>query len=88
MAMHRANPTKIRPVRSPGSSGKKAQASPSFRVSTRRSENGHRMSYHKQGRHNPVYKDAETQLYPYLTVGKDEVQSFVLDLAQNRIHHD
>lgn len=88
MAIHRANPTKIRPVRSPGSSGKKAQASPSCSISTRKSQKGHKISYHKEGRHDPIHDDAETQLYPDLAVGEDKVQSLVLYLAQNWIHHN
>jgi hypothetical protein len=46
------------------------------------------MTYHKQRCHNPVKNDAEPNLDPYLAMCKNEVKSFILDLAQYRIHHN
>ena len=46
------------------------------------------LTYHEQRCHNPVENNTESNLDPYLTMRKNEVKRLILDLAQNRIHHD
>ena len=46
------------------------------------------MTHHDQRRHNPVGNDAESNLYPYLSLAKGKVKGFVADFTQYRVHHN
>ena len=50
--------------------------------------NANIVTYHEEGRDNPVHHDREPNLYPELFLLEGEMQRFVLDLAQNRVHHN
>lgn len=68
--MQRPRPTRMRPVRRSGSSGRKAHAKPSYarvRGTFRwmEGDEGRRgRVYHEEGRYDPVDEDAESELFP------------------------
>ncbi len=84
IAIHLASPTRIRPSRSPGSSGKKAHASASCNLSVQSfgdfARNG--QIYHEEGGDEPVQKDAKCNLYPDFSGPENVVERLELDLAQ------
>lgn len=85
--MHRARPTRIKPSRKPGLSGRKAHARASYTELVYRGEFYRRGAYHNKGRNNPIRNNAETNLHPHLTLLEDEMEGLVPDLAQDRVHH-
>lgn len=87
--MHLANPTRIKPSRSSGSSGRKAHASASWNIQHQHANlDGLNNSYHQERSNNPIDEDAETNLDPDPTLSEDMVQRFVSYFAKNRVHHD
>ena len=45
-------------------------------------------TYHQEGRDQPVHHHAKHNLFPNLARSKGPMQRLILDLAQDRIHHD
>lgn len=80
MAIHRARPTRIRPTRSSGLSGRNAHAKPSWSVLA---IIGDRWiaTYHQEGCNNPVDDYAEEDLLPDVALGEDLMKTFVSDFA-------
>lgn len=51
-------------------------------------EKGPRQAEHEERGDDPVHEDAEANLDPNLARAEDAVQGLILDLAQDRVHHD
>lgn len=88
--MHRATPTMIKPLRRPGSSGRKAHARAScgvlaFDVCFHERE---LVSYHEEGCDKPVHDDAEQYLDPKTPFEGRTVKRLIPNFAQDGVHHD
>lgn len=46
------------------------------------------MTYHEEGRDDPIHYDREPNLYPQPLLLEGQMERFVPDLAQDGIHHD
>lgn len=92
MAMHLPRPTRMRPARRPGSSGKKAHDKPSWynqvsaMIFDKREKEGN--AHHEKRRHDPVHDDTEQYLFPHISTRQNLVKRFISYFAENGIHHD
>lgn len=89
IAIHRANPTSMRPSRKPALSGRNAHARPSCQALADVSDSRRGIeAYHKERRNNPVHHDTKADLHPYRSFSEGMMQSFKSNLAEDRIHHN
>lgn len=97
--MQRPSPTRMRPLRRLGSSGRNAHASASLTPFAFRQSSylvillvccwrGARGTYHEERRNEPIQDKTKGCLFPQLGLSEYNVESLVADVAKDGVHHD